>query len=237
MALESEDPRAFVLAALKDRSKGKKRAVDAPSTSTFKKVSTKPATKKQKFAAKKARDVTPDKEPDVEIGVKRLRQDALEWKLLSAQPEDFGDDFGDDIDHASDADNQETKKGARKSKADPMANLFDNEGGMMMLEEVDGVDVMWEEDGKGGKKAILVVSGSRKRRLRTRRNSYPCNRKPRQSAQSKCQLQQTRRLFPHQASPQTTSPRTRSASDQKSKVKPFQKRFRPMMQQSRTSQT
>ncbi len=28
----------------------------------------------------------------------------------------------------------------------------------MMFEEADGVDVNWEEDGKGGKKAVLVVS-------------------------------------------------------------------------------
>lgn len=35
---------------------------------------------------------------------------------------------------------------------------LDASGGMMMFEEADGVDVRWEEDGKGGKKAVLVVS-------------------------------------------------------------------------------
>jgi hypothetical protein len=158
MALESGDSRAFVLAALQGRSKGKKRSGDVPPKSALKKVD-KPLNKREKLAAKKAKAATVIEEPDAEVEVKRLRQDALEWKLLSAQPEDFGDDFGDDIDAASDGDKQEVKKTSRKAKADPMANLFDNEGGMMMLEEVDGVDVMWEEDGKGGKKAILVVSG------------------------------------------------------------------------------
>jgi hypothetical protein len=159
MALESGDPRAFVLAALQGRSKGKKRSGDVPAKSALKKVDNKPLNKRQKLAAKKAKAATVIEEPEAEVGVKRLRQDALQWKLLSAQPEDFGDDFGDDIEVASDGDSQEVKKSSRKAKADPMANLFDNEGGMMMLEEVDGVDVMWEEDGKGGKKAILVVSG------------------------------------------------------------------------------
>lgn len=158
MALESGDPRAFVLAALQGRSKGKKRSDDAPPKSALKKVDNKPLNKRQRLAAKKAKAATVIEEPEAQAGVKRLRQDALQWKLLSAQPEDFGDDFGDDIEAASEEDDQEVKKSSRKAKADPMANLFDNEGGMMMLEEVDGVDVVWEEDGKGGKKAILVVS-------------------------------------------------------------------------------
>lgn len=36
--------------------------------------------------------------------------------------------------------------------------MLDEGGGMMMLEEVDGVGVEWEEDGDGGRKAVLVVS-------------------------------------------------------------------------------
>ena len=32
-----------------------------------------------------------------------------------------------------------------------------DEGGMLLLEEVDGVDVQWEEDEAGRKKAILMV--------------------------------------------------------------------------------
>ena len=156
MANESGDRRAFVLAALKGKGKAKKRSAEGPSSSTLKKASGKPMSKKQKLAAKKARVVTEEEVDEPNTGVKRLRQDALQWKLLSAQPEDFAD-FDDDIDVASDTDDKEAKKGTRKAKADPMAKLFDNEGGMMMLEEVDGVDVMWEEDGKGGKKAILIV--------------------------------------------------------------------------------
>lgn len=32
-----------------------------------------------------------------------------------------------------------------------------DEGGMLLLEEVDGVDVQWEEDEAGRKKAVLMV--------------------------------------------------------------------------------
>lgn len=35
-------------------------------------------------------------------------------------------------------------------------SLLDGEGGMLVLEEVDDVDVQWELDGKGGKKAVLT---------------------------------------------------------------------------------
>lgn len=158
MAIEAEDSRAFVLAALKGKGKGKKRSTDAPSTSALKKTPNKLTAKKRQIAAKKAKS-TPvvAEEPQADVEVKRLRQDALQWKLLSAQPEDFGDDFAEDIDVASDSEKRQGKV-SRKAKSDPMANLFDNEGGMMMLEEVEDVDVIWEEDGKGGKKAILVVS-------------------------------------------------------------------------------
>jgi hypothetical protein len=158
MTLDVGDSRAFVLAALKGRTKTKKRSSDAPSTDGSSKTSTKLAVKKRQTAPKKAKsEPVVVEQPPAEEAVKRLRQDTLQWKLLSAQPEDFGDDFTEDIAAASD-DDKKAAKPTRKAKADPMANLFDNEGGMMMLEEVDGVDVMWEEDGKGGKKAILVVS-------------------------------------------------------------------------------
>jgi hypothetical protein len=33
-----------------------------------------------------------------------------------------------------------------------------DEGGMLLLEEVDGVDIQWEEDEAGRKKAVLLVS-------------------------------------------------------------------------------
>ncbi len=35
--------------------------------------------------------------------------------------------------------------------------MLDEGGGMMMLEEADGVDVHWEEDAAGRKTAVLVV--------------------------------------------------------------------------------
>jgi hypothetical protein len=35
-----------------------------------------------------------------------------------------------------------------------------DEGGMLLLEEVDGVDIQWEEDETGRKKAVLMVSCS-----------------------------------------------------------------------------
>lgn len=40
-------------------------------------------------------------------------------------------------------------------------SLLDGEGGMLMLEEVDDVDVQWEHDGKGGKKAVLKKVATR----------------------------------------------------------------------------
>jgi hypothetical protein len=153
MANGTGDRRAFVLSALQ----GKKRSAEGLSSRTLTDVSRKPMNKRQRLAAKKAKAAAADEPVETDLGVKRLRQDALQWKLLSAQPEDFAD-FADDIDAKSDDDDKAGKKSSRKANADPMANLFDNEGGMMMLEEVDGVDVMWEEDGKGGKKAILIVS-------------------------------------------------------------------------------
>lgn len=162
MTLDVGDSRAFVLAALQGRTKPKKRSADV-STSD---VKTKPSTKKQ--ATKKPKPApAAAAEPPVEE-IKRLRQDTIQWKLLSAQPEDFGDSFGDEA-PASEDEKKPAKKPARKAKTDPMANLFDNEGGMMMLEEVDGVDVVWEEDGKGGKKAILVVSPA----FASRRAAFP----------------------------------------------------------------
>lgn len=158
MTLEVGDSRAFVLAALKGKTRTKKRSADVPSAGDAKKTPNKLAIKKRQTAPKKVKsEPAVVEEQPAEEAVKRLRQDTLQWKLLSAQPEDFGDDFTEDIAAASD-DDKKAAKPSRKAKADPMANLFDNEGGMMMLEEVDGVDVMWEEDGKGGKKAILVVS-------------------------------------------------------------------------------
>jgi hypothetical protein len=155
MALDSEDPRAFVLAQLKG--KGKKRSTAAPTKSS---IVNKPTT--SKLVAKKRHLQTQKKtktptatnaEVSESVGqVKRLRQDALQWKVLSAQPEDFEDNFEDDVSTVKDT------EGSKTRKSDAMTNLFDNEGGMMMLEEVEGVDVVWEEDGKGGKKATLIVS-------------------------------------------------------------------------------
>ncbi|KAJ9125489.1 hypothetical protein QFC22_000450 [Naganishia vaughanmartiniae] len=154
MALQSQDPRAFVLAQLKGRGNKKRSTADAQTKSTVLK-------KRQPQPTKKA---TP---PLVQVAVeesngpmKRLRQDTLEWKLLSAQPEDFEDIFEQDISTEKDT-SDKTKTRARKSD-NAMTNLFDNEGGMMMLEEVDNVDVVWEEDGKGGKKATLIEAKPKK---------------------------------------------------------------------------
>lgn len=228
MANESGDRRAFVLAALKGKSKAKKPSAEGPLSSTLKKASGKPMNKKQKLAAKKARAVTEEEVDESDTGVKRLRQDALQWKLLSAQPEDFAD-FDDDIDVASDGDDQEAKKGTRKAKPDPMANLFDNEGGMMMLEEVDGVDVMWEEDGKGGKKAILIVRIDRQLFFQCPSCLTVSNRKPRKKDQSSRHPRPRRRLSPHQAMSSTESPKIRNASEQIQKARPWQKRPRRTM--------
>lgn len=165
MTLPVGDSRAFVLAALKGRPRTKKPSTDGPSTGEGKKTKRPPTKKHRSSTANPEEPVVVVTEPPPAEQVKRLRQDTLQWKLLSAQPEDFGDAFDED-DPASDGENKASSKTATKPVAkraksgDPMTNLFDNEGGMMMLEEVDGVDVMWEEDGKGGKKAILVVSPS-----------------------------------------------------------------------------
>jgi ATP-dependent RNA helicase DDX24/MAK5 len=46
-------------------------------------------------------------------------------------------------------------------KVDTTTEAFagmDEGGGMMMLEELDDVDVEWEEDGHGGKVAKFIVS-------------------------------------------------------------------------------
>ncbi|KAJ9128189.1 hypothetical protein QFC24_000481 [Naganishia onofrii] len=163
MALESEDPRAFVLAQLKG--KGKKRstataAAPTPESSVVKKPTSSKLVVAKKQKKKAALAPTKVEEPEsAPSDVKRLRQDALEWKLLSAQPEDFEDNFEEDI---STLKEDGSSKTTMTRKSDTMTNLFDNEGGMMMLEEVDGVDVVWEEDGKGGKKATLIEAKPKK---------------------------------------------------------------------------
>ncbi|KAJ9109741.1 hypothetical protein QFC19_001971 [Naganishia cerealis] len=159
MALETEGSRSFVLSSLKG--KGKKRSTTAPAKSLAGKTPTKVVAKKRRLQAEKnTRSAVPE-ETESTSDVKRLRQDALQWKLLSAQPEDFGDNFEGEISTAMDTDDNH-QKSSRTRKSDSMANLFDNEGGMMMLEEVEGVDVMWEEDGKGGKKATLIEAKPKK---------------------------------------------------------------------------
>lgn len=86
---------------------------------------------------------------------------------FSSFPDEDGLDSGSDSDSTGDANEDDARaRGPSRvqrttlgdldwSTVPTSASFLDGEGGMLMLEEVEDVDVVWETDVNGGKKAIL----------------------------------------------------------------------------------